>query len=75
MEQSEVITVKVPKKLKTQMKQININWSEYLRQCLQKRIDQEKMRAAFKRLDEIKKTTKPTATEEIVIWIREDRER
>ena len=75
MEQSEVITVKIPKKLKTQMKQININWSEYLRQCLQKRIDEEKMRAAFKRLDDIKKTTKPIATEEIVAWIREDRER
>jgi len=75
MEQPEVITVKVPKKLKAQMKKIDINWSEYLRQCVQKRLDEEKMRAAFQKLDEIKKTTKPTATEEIVKWIREDRER
>jgi hypothetical protein len=75
MEQPEVITVKVPRELKTQMKKININWSDYLRQCLQKRINEEKMRAAFRKLDEIKKTTKPTSTEEIAAWIREDRER
>jgi 5'-deoxynucleotidase YfbR-like HD superfamily hydrolase len=75
MGQAEVITTKVPKELKAQMKQIDINWSEYIRQCIQKRIDEEKMRAAFRRLDEIKKKTNPTSTEEIVAWIREDRER
>jgi hypothetical protein len=70
-----VITVKVPKKLKAQMKQIDINWSEYLRQCVQKRVDQQRRQAASDKLDEIRKRTKPTSTEEIVAWIREDRER
>jgi hypothetical protein len=75
MEQGEVITVKVPAELKKKMKQIDVNWSEYIRQCVQKKIDQEKRKAASEALDEIRKQTKPTSTEEIVSWIREDRER
>jgi len=75
MEKVEVITVKVPKELKKNMKQVNVNWSEYIRQCIQKKIDQQKMQAASDKLDEIRKRTKPTTTEEIVSWIREDRER
>ena len=75
MEQQTVITVKVPQEMKKKMKQIDVNWSEYIRECVQKKIDQEKKIAAFDKLDEIRKRSKPTSTEEIVAWIREDRER
>jgi DNA-binding protein len=71
-----VFTVKIPEKLKNDMKEIEgVNWSEYVRDCLQKKVDQQKMKAASDELDRIRKTTKPTSTEEIVAWIREDRER
>ncbi len=70
-----VITVKIPKEMKKKMKQIDVNWSEYIRECVQKKIAQEKKRAAFDKLDEIRKRSKPTSTEEIVAWIREGRER
>lgn len=75
MEQVNVITVKVPSELKKKMKQVQINWSEYIRECVQKKIDEQKLRAASEKLDEIRKRTKPTSTQEIVSWIREDRER
>lgn len=75
MEHVDVITVKVPKELKKNMKQIKINWSEYIRECVQKKIDEQKMRAASAKLDEIRKRSKPVSTEEIVSWTREDRER
>ncbi len=75
MGQVDVITVKVPSELKKEMKQIKVNWSQYIRECVQRKIDEQKMRAASTRLDEIRKKTKPTSTEEIVSWIREDRER
>ncbi len=75
MAQTEVITIKVSAELKNNMKKVGINWSEYIRDCVQKRVDEQKMRAASKRLDEIRKHTKPTSTDEIVAWIREDRER
>jgi hypothetical protein len=70
-----VITVKITEKLKADMKTVDENWSEYIRQCIQKRIDQQRRQAASDKLDEIRKHTKPTSTEEIVAWVREDRER
>ncbi len=75
MEQVDVITVKVPSELKKKMKQIEVNWSQYIRECVQKKINEQKMRAASEKLDQIRKRTKPTSTEEILSWIREDRER
>ncbi len=75
MDQQTIITVKIPKEMKKKMKQIDVNWSEYIRECVQKKINQEKMKAAFEKLDEIRKRSKPTSNEEIVSWIREDRER
>ncbi len=75
MDQVEVITVKVPTQLKKKMKQVKVNWSQYIRECVQKKIDEQRMRTASEKLDEIRKRTKPTSTEEIVSWIREDRER
>ncbi len=75
MGEVDVITVKVPKELKKSMKQIKINWSQYIRECVQEKVDEQKRRAASAKLDEIRKRTKPTSTEEIVAWIREDRER
>lgn len=70
-----MITVKVPSELKKKMKQVKINWSQYIRECVQKKIDEQKMIAASEKLDEIRKRTKSTPTEEVVSWIREDRER
>jgi hypothetical protein len=57
------------------MKQVDVNWSQYIRECVQKKINEQKRRAASQRLDEIRKRSKPTSNEEIVSWIREDRER
>jgi post-segregation antitoxin (ccd killing protein) len=75
MDQVEVITVKVPSELKKQMKQVDVNWSQYIRECVQKKINEQKRRVASQRLDEIRKRSKPTSNEEIVSWIRQDRER
>jgi predicted DNA-binding protein len=75
MEEPNVITVKVPYEMKKKMKQVKLNWSQYIRECIQKKIDQQDMIVASAKLDEIRKRTKPTSTEEIVSWIREDREK
>jgi len=75
MEEPNVITVKVPNELKKKMRQVKVNWSQYIRDCVQKKIDQQDMILASGKLDEIRKRTKPTSTKEIVSWIRQDRER
>ena len=70
-----VFTVKISEELKSEMKKIDVNWSAYVRECLQKKVNQEKMRAAFDKLDEIRKHSKPVSEEELLSWIREGRER
>ena len=75
MGQVNVITVKIPDELKKKMKQVKVNWSEYIRDSIQKKIDEQRMKAASAKLDEVRMRAKPVPTEEVVSWIREDRER
>jgi hypothetical protein len=75
MGQIDVITVKVPSELKKKMKQININWSEYIRESIKKKIDEQRLKAASVKLDEVRMRAKPVPTDELISWIREDRER
>jgi conjugal transfer/entry exclusion protein len=72
-EQVVVITVKVPKALKKDMQKIDVNWSQYIRECLQNKINEQKKKEAFNKLDEIRKRSKPVTNEEILSWIREGR--
>jgi hypothetical protein len=75
MGQVNVITVKVPSDLKKKMKQIKMNWSEYIRDSIQKKINEQKMEAASAKLDKVRARTKLVPTKELVSWIRDDRER
>jgi len=72
-ERVEAITVKVPQSMRREMKKIDLNWSQYIRECLQNRIDEQKKREAFEKLDEIRKRSKPVTNEEILAWIQEGR--
>ncbi len=75
MSQVNVITVKISSEMKKKMKQVKMNWSEYIRDSIQKKIDEQKLKAASAKIDELRAKTKPVPTEELVSWIREDRER
>jgi hypothetical protein len=72
-EEIDVITVKIPRTMKKDMKKIELNWSQYIRECLQTKIDEQKKREAFEKLDQIRKRSKPATNEEILGWIREGR--
>jgi isopentenyl diphosphate isomerase/L-lactate dehydrogenase-like FMN-dependent dehydrogenase len=72
-EEVEVITVKIPKAMKRDMKKIELNWSQYIRECLQEKIDEQKKKEAFGKLDQIRKQSKPVTNEETLAWIREGR--
>ena len=71
--ETDVISVKIPKAMKKDMKKIELNWSQYIRECLQDKIDEQKKSEAFEKLDQIRKRSKPTTNEEIIGWIREGR--
>jgi metal-responsive CopG/Arc/MetJ family transcriptional regulator len=75
MSQVNVITVKIPRELKKEMKQVKVNWSEFIRDSIQKKIEEQKLKSASAKIDEVRTRTKPVSTEELVSWIREDRAR
>jgi len=70
-----VITVKVSNELKEKMKHVKVNWSQYIRDAIQKKVDEQKLKTASARIDEVRMRAKPVPTDELVSWIREDRER
>jgi Arc/MetJ-type ribon-helix-helix transcriptional regulator len=50
------VTVKVDEDLRRRMSQVKINWSEYIRDAIRRRVEfEEKRRAAEKLLDGLKK--------------------
>lgn len=75
MSKVNVITVKVSAELKKKMKQVKVNWSEYIRSAVQKKIEEQRLKEASAKLDEVRMRSKQVSTEELVSWIREDRER
>jgi hypothetical protein len=72
-EEIDVITVKIPRSMKKDMKKIELNWSQYIRECLQTKIDEKKSKAAFRELDQIRRRSKPATNEEILGWIQQGR--
>jgi len=52
-----VVSIRVPKKLKEEMKKVNVNWSKYLRSVIEEKIRQIKMGEASRRIDEIRNKT------------------
>ena len=57
------------------MKEVNVNWSEYIRSTIMKKIKEHELKNASAKLDEIRAKAKPVPTRELVSWIREDRSR
>ena len=75
MGEVDVITVKVPRDLKRRMKQIEMNWSQFIRESIERKMEEQRMLEASRRLDEIRERGEEVSTEELVAWIRGDRER
>jgi len=75
MGKANAITVKVSSELKEKMKQVKMNWSQYIREAIQKKIEEQKLKTASAKIDHVRMRAKPVPTDELVSWIREDRER
>jgi len=71
----DVVTVKVPRELKEKMKHVKVNWSQYIRDAIQKKIEEQRLKTASAKIDEVRMRAKPVSTNELVSWIRENRER
>ena len=69
-----MITVRVPKELKKEMMQVNVNWPEYIRKAIKEEIRRIKRLEASKEINRIREKTKYGLFDSVKS-IREDRER
>ena len=68
---SEVLTVRVPKETKDEMGNFEINWSEYIRETIRKKIIELKREHAFKEMDKIRTKipkSKLSMADEVIKW-------
>ena len=57
------------------MKEIDLDWPEFIRQAIKAKIEEEERRKASEKLDLIRAKAEKVSTDEIVSWLREDRQR
>lgn len=68
---SEVLTVRVPKEIKDEMEDYKINWSEYIRETIRRKIIELKRERAFKEMDKIRSKipkSKLSMADEVIKW-------
>ncbi len=73
---SDVIAIRVPKKLKDELQELNMNYTEELRDYLEKRVKAEKLKQVIRETETFRKelSKKTQITESSAETIREDRD-
>lgn len=73
---SDVIAVRVPKKLKDELKELNMDYAEDVRECLERKVKAEKLKRLMKEINKSRiETGKRTGiTRSGAEIIREDRD-
>jgi hypothetical protein len=73
---SDVIAVRVPKKLKEELQKLNMDYADDVRECLERKVKTEKLKRVMKEIDtfRIELSKKTGTTESSADIIREDRD-
>ncbi|MEM3897014.1 MAG: hypothetical protein QXO04_00165 [Nitrososphaerota archaeon] len=56
------------------MRKVDVSWSEYLKEVIEMKVGIELSKMALNTLDEMRRKVQEIPMEELVKWIREDRE-
>ena len=72
---SEVISTRIPKELKEEMKRVNVNWEDFVRRAIEEKVKEEKRKMAVKMMDESRKKTEGIKFDsvEVIRGLREKR--
>ena len=73
---SDVIAIRVPKKLKDELQELNVNYSEEVREYLERRVKAEKLKQVIKEIDTFRNELgrKTGITQSSAEIIRKDRD-
>lgn len=69
----EVVSIRVPKELKEEMRRLDVNWAEYLRSSIEERVRLERIKRACREMDEVREKTVGVKFDSVKV-IREARE-
>ena len=69
----EVISFRIPKELKKNMKEIDLNWSEEVRKFIEDKVREYRRKKALEEIDELLKDVK-TELGTAAKYVREDRD-
>jgi chemotaxis regulatin CheY-phosphate phosphatase CheZ len=70
----KIVAVRVPEKIKKEMKEIPENWSEYLRKAIEERIKQQQQKKILQEVRELLKDVPKSPKGFSAKSIREDRD-
>ena len=72
---SDVIAIRVPKKLKDELQKLNMDYAEDVRECLERKVKAEKLKRVMKEINEFRigQGKKTGITQSSADIIREDR--
>ena len=73
---SDVIAIRVPKKLKEEIQELNIDFADDVRECLERKVKAQKLKQLMKEIDAFRNELgkKTGITESAADSIREDRD-
>jgi len=72
---SVVIGVRIPRRLKEELEELGINYTEEIRQYLEQRVREERAKRLIERIEVFRKRIKPIEENLSAMLIREDRDR
>jgi len=75
MNVKQVVSLRVPKELKKRMKDIDINWSEEIREFIEAKVREYKKKKALEEIDGMLKNIKKIESGTAARYVREDRDR
>jgi len=70
----KIVAIRVPEEIKKKMKEVPVDWSEYLRKVIEERIEQEKNKEILKNLKKLWKAIPKTPEGFSARSVREDRD-
>ena len=72
---SEVISIRIPRALKEEMKELDVDWAPFIRKTVEEKVKEERRRRAKKLMDESREKTKGVQfnSTEVIRSLREER--
>ena len=74
MSVNEVVSIRIPRELKKKMKEIDINWSEEIRNFIEEKVREHRRKMKLREINEMLKDVRTARRGDAARYVREDRD-